>query len=62
MENVFHLVQFHQVSRHDGEVRRRLPHILDSLHEEAINCLTHNDKFTHTHAVRTVHTKSLWVS
>lgn len=34
-----HLVQFGQISRHDGEVGRRLPHILDSLHKEAVDNL-----------------------
>lgn len=33
------LIEFGQVSGHDGQVGRRLPHVLDSLNEEAINHL-----------------------
>lgn len=62
MEKGFHLVQFRQVSRHDGEVGRRLPHILDSLHEEAINYLTHKRQLQIHCAHSTVHTTSLGVS
>lgn len=53
-----HLVQFRQVSRHDGEVGRRLPHILDSLHEEAVDNLTQK-KRTNSIASANHHLKQL---
>lgn len=37
----FYLVKFSEVSCHDSEVGRWLPHILDSLHKKAIDYLKH---------------------
>lgn len=39
-KSVHHLVQFGQISSHDGEVGSRLSYILDSLYEESVDHLT----------------------
>lgn len=41
-----HLVQLLQVPRHNGEVSRRLPHVLHPLHKEAVHHL--RDRYSDT--------------